>query len=372
MRVRWRGLELPTRVVSDEDVSTPTYGRFVIEPFERGFGTTVGNSLRRILLSSLEGAAVTSIKIARADHEFTAIKGVLEDVIDIILNIKSLVVKLHTDDVRIARVQSEVAGVVTAGMVEADPAVEIINPDHHLLTLTDNVTFDMEMIVQKGRGYQAAEEMIDPDADQELGRIYVDSAFSPVTRVRYRTEDTRVGQKVNYDRLVLEIWTNGTVTPEMAMVEAAKILRKHLNPFVQYFELGEQVVGSTPAEGTPEIDAELQRKLNIVLEELEFSVRSTNCFESAKVTTVGQLARYTEADLLQLRSFGKTSLREVKRKLDELGLSLAMNLPPLEDGEELPDLSEVAKQEDTRQKEADKEDAKDTKKKKADESKEKK
>jgi len=360
--------------VSDEDVSTPTYGRFVIEPFERGFGTTVGNSLRRILLSSLEGAAVTSVKIAGADHEFTAIKGVLEDVTDIILNVKSLVVNLHTDDAKIVRVQSEVAGVVTAGMLEVDPAVEIINPDHHLLTLTDNVTLDLEMIVQKGRGYQTAEEMIDPDADQELGRIYVDSAFSPVTRVRYRTEDTRVGQKVNYDRLVLEIWTNGTLTPEMAMVEAAKILRKHLNPFVQYFELGEQVVGSTPAEGTPEIDAELQRKLNIILEELEFSVRSTNCFESAKVTTIGQLARYTEADLLQLRSFGKTSLREVKRKLDELGLSLGMNLPPLEDGEELPDLSEVAKKEKAMAKgaKADEEDAKGTKKKKADESKEKK
>jgi len=274
------------------------------------------------------------------------------------------VVKLHTDDAKIARVHSEVAGPVTAGMIEADPAVEIINPDHHLLTLTDNVTFDLEMVLRTGRGYQAAEEMIDRDADQELGRIYVDSAFSPVTRVRYRTEDTRVGQRVNYDRLILEIWTNGTVTPEMAMVEAAKILRKHLNPFVQYFELGEQVVGSTPTEGTQEIDAELQRKLNIPVEEMDFSVRSSNCFEGAKITVMGQLARLTEAELLHLRSFGKTSLREVKRKLEELGLSLGMNLPPL-DEEDRPIIP--TDNEDDKGK---KKNAKDTKKK-AEESKEK-
>ncbi|MCE5327852.1 MAG: DNA-directed RNA polymerase subunit alpha [Planctomycetaceae bacterium] len=331
MRVRWRGLELPTRVLSDQNVSTPTYGRFMIEPFERGFGTTVGNSLRRILLSSLEGAAVTSIKIAKADHEFTSIKGVLEDVTDIVLNIKSLVVKSHSDEAKIARIHSEVKGPVTAGMIEADPAIEVIDADHHLLTLTDNVPLDMELVIQKGRGYQAADEMIDPDADQELGRIYVDASFSPVTRVRYRTEDTRVGQKVNYDRLVLEIWTNGTVTPEMAMVEAAKILRKHLNPFVQYFELGEQIVESAPSAGPQEIDAELQRKLNMSVHEMELSVRSNNCLEAAKIETVGQLARLTEAELLQIRSFGKTSLREVKRKLEEMGLSLGMNLPPMGD-----------------------------------------
>jgi DNA-directed RNA polymerase subunit alpha len=327
MRIRWRGLELPTRVVSDQEVSTPTYGRFVIEPFERGFGTTVGNSLRRILLSSLEGAAVTSVKIAGADHEFMSLPGVLEDITDIILNVKSLIVKSHADTAKYVKVHSEVKGEVTAGMIETDPGIEIINDDLVLATLTDNVVFDMELEIATGRGYLAAEEVIDPDAEQEAGRIFVDASFSPVTRVRYRTEDTRVGQKTNYDRLVLEIWTNGTVTPEMAMVEAAKILRKHLNPFVQYFELGEQVLETGVSEAPSEMDTELQKKLNMSIHELELSVRANNCLESAKIETVGQMVNMTEAELLKIRSFGKTSLREVKRKLQDLGLSLGMNVP---------------------------------------------
>ena len=327
MRIRWRGLELPTRVVSDAAVSTPTYGCFRVEPFERGFGITVGNSLRRILLSSLEGAAVTSVKIAGAEHEFTAMPGVLEDVADIILNVKSLVIKSHSEEARTLRVHSEVKGAVTAGMIESDPAVEIVNPDVVLATLTDNVAFDMELIVQSGRGYLPDDEMIDPDADQEFGRIYIDAAFSPVTRVRYRTEETRVGQRVNYDRLILEIWTNGTITPEMAMVEAAKILRKHLNPFVQYFEVGEEIVDSAPGELGADVDTELQQKLNMSMHELELSVRSNNCLEAAKVDTVGQLVNMGEADLLKIRSFGKTSLREVKRKLADMNLSLGMNVP---------------------------------------------
>jgi len=326
MRIRWRGLELPTRVVSEQAVSTPTYGRFVVEPFERGFGTTVGNALRRILLSSLEGAAVTSVKIAGAEHEFTSLPGVLEDVTDIILNVKALVVKSHTDQVKTIHVHSEVKGPVTADMIDADPAIEVINRDLVLATLTDNVVFDMELVVQSGRGYLPAEEVIDPEADQDIGEIYVDASFSPVTRVRYRTEDTRVGQKTNYDRLVMEIWTNGTITPEMGMVEAAKILRKHLNPFVQYFELGEQIVESRAAEAQQDVDAELQRKLMMSVHELELSVRANNCLESAKIETVGHLVNMAEADLLKIRSFGKTSLREVKRKLQDLGLMLGMNV----------------------------------------------
>ena len=327
MRIRWRGLELPTRVVSDQAVSTPTFGRFVVEPFERGFGTTVGNALRRILLSSLEGAAVASVKITSAEHEFTSLPGVLEDVTDIILNIKSLVVKSHTDGSKTLHLRSVVKGPVTADMIEADPSIEIVNGDLVIATLTDNVPFDMDLVVDKGRGYMPAEEKIDPDADQEIGRIYLDASFSPVTRVRYHSEDTRVGQKTNYDRLVLEVWTNGTITPEMAMVEAAKILRKHLNPFVQYFELGEQIVESSRDEAQQEVDTELQRKLRISVHELELTVRANNCMEAAKIETVGQLANMTEADLLKIRSFGKTSLREIKRKLQDLGLSLGMNVP---------------------------------------------
>lgn len=326
MRIRWRGLELPTRVVADQAVSTPTYGKFIVEPFERGFGTTVGNALRRILLSSLEGASVTSVKIAEATHEFMSIPGVLEDVTDIILNVKTMIVKSHSDSPKTIRLHSEVKGPVTAGMIEADPAIEIINRDLVMATLTDNVEFDMEMVVQTGRGYVPAEETIDPDTEQESGRIFVDSSFSPVTRVRYRTEDTRVGQKTNYDRLVLEIWTNGTITPEMALVEAAKIFRKHLNPFVQYFELGEEVVETGAPEAHQDIDNELRKKLSMSVHELELSVRANNCLESAKIETVGQLVNMAEPELLKIRSFGKTSLREVKRKLQDLGLTLGMNV----------------------------------------------
>jgi len=326
MRIRWRGLELPTRVTSDGEVSTPTYGRFIVEPFERGFGTTVGNSLRRILLSSLEGAAVTSLKIAGVQHEFTSIPGVLEDVTDIVLNVKSLIVKSHAEEPKTMKVHGAVAGPITADMIEADPAIEIINRDLVLATLTDNVEFDMEMVVETGRGFVPSEEMINPDADQEIGRIYVDAAFSPVTRVRYSTEDTRVGQRTNYDRLILEIWTNGTITPEMAMVEAAKILRKHLNPFVQYFEVGEEILDTGASELEAEVDAELQRKLNLSIHELELSVRANNCLDSANIRTVAELVTRTEAELLKIRSFGKTSLREVKRKLADLGLSLGMSV----------------------------------------------
>jgi DNA-directed RNA polymerase subunit alpha len=304
------------------------YGRFTAEPFERGFGTTIGNSLRRILLSSLQGAAITSVKIAGAEHEFASIEGVVEDVADIILNVKNLVVKAHTEEPKTITVHSEVKGPVTADMIEADPAIEIINGDLVLATLSSNRAFDMEMTVETGRGFIPAEEAIDPEEDQELGLIHLDAVYSPVTRVRYRTEETRVWQKTNYDRLVLEVWTNGTITPEMAMVEAAKILRKHLNPFVQYFELGEQIVESVAEDSAQGIDQELLKKLSMPVHELELSVRANNCLESAKIETVGQLAAMGEQDLLKIRSFGKTSLREIKRKLQDLGLSLGMSLPP--------------------------------------------
>ncbi len=330
MRVTWRGLELPTRVERDTMVSSDKYGRFFIEPFERGFGTTIGNSLRRILLSSLEGSAVTSIKIAGVDHEFSSISGVMEDVTDIVLNIKSLVIRLHEDGPKTMTVSANTPGPVTAAAIVADPAIEVINKDLVLATLTENVKFEMEMVVENGRGYIPATERIAAADrfDQEIGRIILDTVYSPVTRVRYVTEDTRVGQRTNYDKLILEIWTNGTVTPEMALVEAAKILRKHVNPFVQYFKLGEETVaGSKIAEAEPDekaVDEEQVQKLSMPIQELELSVRASNCLESAKVETVGQLVEKTEADLLKIRSFGKTSLREIKRKLADIGLSLGM------------------------------------------------
>ncbi len=325
MRIRWRGLELPTRVVRDDQISTDTFGRFIVEPFERGFGTTVGNSLRRILLSSLEGSAVTQARIAGADHEFCSLPGVLEDVTDIVLNIKGVVVDVDSDTPRTVRVERAKRGEIRAGDLTGDPSVHVQNPEHLLATLTDDVKFSCELTVARGRGYVPASEQYGDE--QELGAIPIDALYSPVTRVRYRTEDTRVGQKTNYDRLIMEIWTKGTVRPEDALVEAAKILRKHLNPFVQYFELGDDLAAADHRPGSmiPMVDEELRRKLDLPIANLELSVRASNCLEAAKINTVGDLLRMDEDDLLQLRSFGKTSLMEVKRKLQDMGLALGMD-----------------------------------------------
>jgi DNA-directed RNA polymerase subunit alpha len=326
MRIRWRGLELPSRVVKDARFPSDTYGRFSVEPFERGFGTTVGNGLRRVLLSSLEGAAVTRVKIKGADHEFTSIPGVLEDVTDIVLNVKNLIVKMEGDEKKTMRLAAMGPGEVTADLIEADTAVTILNKDLVIATLTDKVDFEMELTVQKGRGYVPGAEQFASTEDQDIGLIPVDAVFSPVQRVRYKVEDTRVGQRTNYDKLTLEIWTNGTTTPDMALVEAAKILRKHLNPFVQYFELGADRV-TEEAAAAAGVDEELIRKLTMPIGELDLSVRASNCLESARVETVAQLVSQTEAELLKLRSFGRTSLREVKKKLQEMNLELGMELP---------------------------------------------
>lgn len=339
MRIRWRGLELPTRVIRDESISTDTYGRFTIEPFERGFGTTVGNSLRRILLSSLEGSTVTHARIAGADHEFTSLPGVYEDVTDIILNIKALVVDVDSDVPKTMRVERSAKGEVRAADFECDAAISVHNPDLLIATLTDDVAFSVELTLTRGRGYVPAAEHIDEDT--EIGVIPIDALFSPVTRVRYRTEDTRVGQKVNYDRLVMEVWTKGTTLPEDALVEAAKILRKHLNPFVQYYDLGEQVTAAESADdqSQPEVDQELRQKLERSIASLDLSVRSSNCLEVARIATIGELIQLSETDLLNLRSFGQTSLVEVKEKLTTVGLALNVGQEGTDsdDGEENPE-----------------------------------
>lgn len=331
MRVRWRGLELPSRVVVDSEVSTDVYGCFVVEPFERGFGTTVGNSLRRILLSSLEGAAPTAVKIHGAPHEFTALEGMAEDITDLVINLKSLVLKLHSEEPKVIKLAKKGRGAVTAGDFTVDASVEILNKDLHLCMLTtEKAELEMELTVNNGRGYITAAELPQPEI-QEIGVISLDANYSPVRRVRYQTEDTRVGQRTNYDRLVIEVWTDGTISPEMALVEAAKILRKHLNPFVQYFDLGEAVATEAPVPSvTEEVDEELQRKLNMSVQELDLSVRANNCLESAQINNVGELVCMNESELLKVRSFGKTSLREVKRKLADLGLSLGMELNSLQ------------------------------------------
>ena len=328
MRIKWRGLELPNRVTADRNTLTDTYGKFSVEPFERGFGITIGNSLRRVLLSSLEGSSVTNVKIHKVKHEITTIPGVVEDVTDIILNIKSLVVKNVSDSSKIITIDRHAKGVVKAGDIKHDESIQIINPEHVIATLTDDIPFVVEMTVENGRGYLSTEDM--PTANRVLDDIPVDASFSPVVRVKYEIEETRVGQKTNYDRLIMEIWTNGTVGPQMALVEAAKILRKHLNPFVQYIEPGAELpiddkieIGTSPREV---VDHEMERKLNMSLAELELSVRATNCLESEGITTVRDLVMRAEDELLEVRNFGETTLKEVKSKLIEKGLSLGMKI----------------------------------------------
>lgn len=324
MRIRWRNFELPSKVQLEEETSTDSYGKFQVEPFERGFGTTIGNGLRRVLLSSIEGTAVTSVKIEGVVHEFSTIPGVYEDVTQIILNIKKLRVRMHTDAPCTLRIDVSEKGEVTAANIETDHNVEVVNTDLGICRLTDDVRFYAEIQVKKGRGYVTAEDNV--NEDQEIGVIPVDSIFSPVYRVRYAIENTRVGKFTNYDRLVLEIWTDGTVVPEMALVEASKIYRKHLNPFVQYFELKEDLA----VEGgvlAPEGDETAKRRemdelLSKSVDMLDLSVRSKNCLDSENILLVGDLVRFTESELLKVRNFGKTSLKEVKSKLAALGLSL--------------------------------------------------
>jgi DNA-directed RNA polymerase subunit alpha len=273
----------------------------------------------------LSGSAVTQIKIRGAQHEFTTIPGVLEDVTDIVLNVKSLVVKNHSESTKVITVEKNETGVVTGADVRADADVEIINREHILATLTENVPFMMEMVVENGRGYIPAAEH--SATDHEIGIIPIDAVYSPVVRVRYDVEETRVGQKTNYDKLTLEIWTNGSLSPEMALVEAAKILRKHLNPFVQYSEVGPRI-SSPPRTGVTGLDALLESKLNMTLADLKLSVRAMNCLESENIHTVRDLVQKNEDQLLEVRNFGETTLNEVRQKLRTIGLHLGMRLPP--------------------------------------------
>jgi len=321
MHIRWRGLELPGAVTIDRSSLTGTYGRFTAEPFERGFGSTVGNSLRRVLLSSLEGSAVTQIKLAGALHEFTTIK---EDVTEIVLAVKSLVVKNHSDSTRVIRVEKSSRGPVTAGDIQTDDAVEVVNKGLVLATLTDDVPFELEMVVENGRGYVPASEH--SQASQEIGIIPVDAVFSPVTLVKYEVEETRVGQKTNYDKLTLEIWTDGTITPDLALVEAAKILRKHLNPFVGYTEPGPDVPLPAAADLFA-VEAPLEGRLGMLVSDLRLSGRAANCLHEEGIASVRDLVGRSREELLEVRNFGETTLSEIEEKLAEIGLRLGMDVP---------------------------------------------
>ncbi len=325
MRIRWREFELPNRVSVEKETYTDFYGKFIAEPFERGFGITIGNGLRRILLSSIEGCAVTSAKIEGVEHEFSTIPNVVEDTIDIILNIKDLVVQLHTDKPRKIRIETKKKGAVTAADIITDDGVDIINKDLHIATISDNIDFNVEMEVKKGRGYKTAEE--NGVGSSEVGVIPIDAIFSPVRKTKIRVEETRVGRRTNYDRLIIEIWTNGIISPEMALTEASKVFRKHLNPFVHYFELGRELPNAGEKqieqvdEQEEESEDEVKKKAVVSVTELDLSVRASNCLEYANIKTINELITREEDELLELKNFGKTTLVEIKKKLVQLGLS---------------------------------------------------
>jgi DNA-directed RNA polymerase subunit alpha len=345
-RIRWRNLELPTQVICE--TSSKNYGRFVIEPFERGFGITIGNSLRRVLLAALEGTAVCNVKLSSGGqsvlHDYSTIPHILEDIPDIILNLKGLLIELDAVTSAKLVIQVHKKGAVTASDIQAPAGVKLIDPHWHICTLTDNIDLHMELEVRKGRGYLTAEEH-ERGEHNEVGLIWIDSIFSPVVKVHYTIQNTRVGKITNYDKLTLHIHTDGTLHPEMALVEASKILRKHLNPFVQYFERGRDLYFETQAlpeeqgeeeeevvaqedekSTTPEdkIPVELREKLNLPIDQLSLSTRALHCLENEKMKTVYDLVTSSEDDLLNIRNFGQNTLDEIRKCLKERGLSLGM------------------------------------------------
>ncbi len=321
MPVRLGRFEMPKQLSREDGSATPTYVKFIAEPFEAGYGNTIGNSLRRVLLSSLEGAAISSIKLEGAPHEFTSIPGVVEDVTDIILNLKKVLLKSHSREPHVVYLSANKEGPVTATDIKSDQVVEVLNPDQHICTLDKKARFEGELEIKVGRGFCPAEQNKKPD--QPIGVIAIDSLFSPVRRVRYTVENTRVGQRTDYDKLILELWTDGRITPEDAMVQASNSLRHHLDVFCDYdknlkveFEEAEERVSAEQAK--------LKKVLSMSVNEIELSVRAANCLNNANITTVGQLAMKTEQEMLKYRNFGKKSLNEIKEKLAALGLQLGM------------------------------------------------
>jgi len=317
----WRDLIRPKRLEVEKETLTPFYGKFTGEPFERGFGITIGNSLRRILLSSLQGAAITSVKIDGVLHEFSTIPGVKEDVTEIILNLKEVRLKLHTEGPKMIRVKAEGARELKAGDILTGDAVEVLNPDHHLATLSKDAKFSMEMMVKMGRGYVPAER--NKDENQPIGTIPLDSIFSPIKKVNYTVTNARVGQITDYDKLTLEIWTDGSLDPEEAVTQAAKILKEQLSIFVSLEEEEEEEPPFTEEQTEAE---KLNENLFRSVDELELSVRSANCLKHANIKLIGDLVQKTEAEILATKNFGRKSLNEIKEILATMGLSLGMRL----------------------------------------------
>jgi DNA-directed RNA polymerase subunit alpha len=320
MSVRLGRFEMPKSLTRDEAAATETYAKYVAEPFEAGYGHTVGNSLRRVLLSSLEGAAITSVRISGAQHEFASLPGVVEDVTDIILNLKKIKFKAVDHEPRTVTINVTKEGQVTAGDIQTIQGIDVLNTAQVICTIDKRQKFEAEMDVRVGRGFFTGDENKRPD--MPIGVIPIDSIFSPVTRVKYSVENTRVGQRTDYDKLILEIWTDGRITPDDALLQASAILRHHLDVFVNYDD-SQVEFDETPEEVSQE-NTRLKKLLNMSVNEIELSVRAANCLNNANITTVGQLAMKTEAEMLKYRNFGKKSLNEIKEKLQQLGLSLGM------------------------------------------------
>ena len=315
----WRDLIKPRRMEVDQDSLSQTYGKFIAEPLERGFGTTLGNSLRRVLLSSLQGAAISTLKIEGVDHEFTTIPEVTEDVTDVVLNLKEVLLRMHTNETKTLRIEAEGPKEVKAGDIVADPEVEILNPGHHICTISEGGRVRMEMTARRGRGYVPANNNKVQGAP--IGTIPVDSLFSPIRKVNYQVTNARVGQVTDYDKLTLEVWTDGSVTPQDAVAYAAKILKEQLTVFINFDETEEPVAVEAPKE-----EAKLNENLFRSVDELELSVRSANCLQQANIKTIGDLVQKTEAEMLKTKNFGRKSLKEIKEILAEMGLSLGMKL----------------------------------------------
>jgi DNA-directed RNA polymerase subunit alpha len=318
----WKGFQKPKRLEFEPETLTPTYGKFYAQPFERGFGTTIGNALRRVLLSSIEGAAITAVKIEGVLHEFSSLPGVVEDVTDIILNLKQIPIKMHTTDEKILTLDVTRKGKVTASDLQGDSTIDILEPDAPIATLSENGKLQMEMRVSMGRGYVSADKNF--DEDMGIGYIPIDSVHSPVRRVNYHVEAARIGQATDYDRLVLEVWTNGTVSPADAVGLAATLLRDHLTIFVN----AEVETALEVSEG--ELPENLAEYLNKSVDELELSVRSANCLKNAGIRTIRDLVQKSEKDMLETKNFGRKSLNEIRDILRPMGLSLGMELETAE------------------------------------------
>ena len=319
----WRELIKPKKVAVDEDTHTQYYGKFVAEPLERGFGITIGNTLRRILLSSLQGAAIVSVRFDEAEHEFTSIPGVLEDVTDIILNLKEVRFKLVDKEEAVVRISKEGECEVKAGDIETDGSVIILNPDHHIATLNKEGKLHAEMVVRMGKGYVPAEK--NKKRNQPIGVIPMDAIFSPIKKVNYVVSNARVGQVADYDKLTIEIWTDGSVLPEDALAYAAKIMKEQMNPFINFEEEPEPTF-----EEEEEEEEVVNENLFRPVSELELSVRSANCLKNANIMLIGELVQKTESEMLKTKNFGRKSLNEIKAILDDMGLSLGMNLDSIQ------------------------------------------